>query len=246
MIPRPPAPQCQAADTTPHDGAWLKLAAAGGGWFASLPADLQAFLAHAAEPRLLQPGQRLFARGDAPDGLYFLAQGTVRVTGLTERGDEALLAVLEAPQWFGEIALFDGDPRTHDTWAESPARLMLIPQARLHQLLAEQPAHWQHFGRLLTQKLRTLLAGLEDMALLPPTERVARRLADMAAGYGAWTDRTRRVVAVSQEQLGQMLALSRQTVNQALKELETAGAIRRARGAVEILDLARLRGERAQ
>ncbi len=211
-----------------------------GAWFASLPEALQGFLLQAAQLRTLTAGQRLFARGEAPDGVYCLVSGAVRIGGLTAAGQEALLVVLEPPQWFGEIALFDREPRTHDAWAEADSALAHVPQDALQRLLLEQPLYWQHFGRLLTQKLRMVFTGLEDTALLPPTPRVARRLANIATGYGAWSDRSKRVLTVSQKQLGLMLSLSRQTVNQSLGELEAAGAIRRTRGAIEIIDLAKL------
>lgn len=213
-----------------------------GAWVQSLPLDLSDWLFTHAATRSLTAGQRLFARGDAPDGIYCLTQGTIRITGITGMGQEALLAMLEAPNWFGEIALFDNEPRTHDAWAESDATLLRVSQEALQQRLLANPVDWCHFGRLLTQKLRVLFTGLEEQALLAPTARVARRLATMAAGYGAWTDRSARVLRVSQEQLALMLSLSRQTVNHSLKELESAGAIRRNRGAIEVLDLASLAG----
>ncbi|MDG0855444.1 Crp/Fnr family transcriptional regulator [Pelomonas puraquae] len=196
--------------------------------------------AHLRERRL-RPGERLFSRGDTPDGLYGLAQGLVRFTGVNEAGQEAVLVVLNPPQWFGEIALFDDEPRTHDAWAESAVTLWHVSQAELAALLAEQPAWWRHFGRLLTQKIRASFTAVEDLVLLAPRARLARRLALMATGFGTLDGQSLRVLRVSQEQLASMLALSRQTVNQALKELEAAGALRRARGAVEVLDLDALR-----
>jgi CRP/FNR family transcriptional regulator, cyclic AMP receptor protein len=207
-------------------------------WLRSVPPALAQWLLGHARPVALRAGQRLFARGDAPDGLYGITAGQMRFTGVTNGGQEAILAICEAPQWFGEIALFDNAPRTHDAWAQTDATLRHVPQHALDELLAAQPAHWRHFGRLLTHKLRVSFVAMEDLVLLPPTPRVAGRLALMATGHGALEGGGGpRLLKVSQEQLAQMLALSRQTVNQALKELEAAGAIRRSRAAIEVLDL---------
>ena len=65
----------------------------------------------------------------------------------------------------------------------------------------------------------------------------------MAEGYGQWNadGLTRRVIGISQEQLSLMLAISRQTTNQILKDLESRQLVRVQRGEVEILDLAALR-----
>jgi CRP-like cAMP-binding protein len=211
-----------------------------GGWFASLPPALRSGLLAHAESKSLAAGARLFARGDACDGLYCVVRGRVRITGAIATGQEAILAVLEAPHWFGEIALFDRDVRTHDAWIDADATLLRVPRAALDALLAEHPGYWQHFGRLLAQKLRTVFVALEEQLLLPATCRVARKLASMARGYGAWSGPGRHRVSVSQEQLGLMLSLSRQTVNQSLKQLERDGAIRCLRGAIEIVDRDRL------
>lgn len=214
-------------------------------WFRSLPEPLQQWLQANLRERQLAPGERLFSRGDTPDGLYGLAAGLVRFTGVNEAGQEAILVVLNPPHWFGEIALFDDEPRTHDAWAESAATLWHAPQPALMALLAERPEYWRHLGRLLTQKIRASFTAVEDLVLLAPRARLARRLALMATGFGTLEGQSLRVLRVSQEQLASMLALSRQTVNQTLKELEAAGVIKRARGAVEVLDLGALRRDAA-
>ncbi len=214
---------------------WHRIAMAGS-WFAGLPATFARALLTQAEPISLAAGQRLFARGEAPDGLYGVLRGVIRVTAITTSGQEALLAMLEPPQWFGEIAVFDGAPRTHDAWAQEDCELLRIPQAALLAELAERPQHWRDLGLLMTQKLRLTFSSVEELALLPPTRRVAGRLLLMAEGYGTWTGRSKRVLQVSQEQLGLMLALSRQTVNQSLRELESRGCIQRNRASIELID----------
>lgn len=220
-------------------GAWQAVARTGT-WFAGLPPGFASVLLDIAEPVRLDAGQRLFSRGDEPDGLYCVMKGVVRVTATSPTGQEALLAMLEPPQWFGEIAVFDGAPRTHDAWAEGACELLRVPQAALLAALDGQPRYWCDLGLLLTQKLRLAFAGIEELSLLPPTRRVAGRLLLMAAGYGAWKDRTKRSLEVSQEQLGLMLALSRQTVNQSLRELEAAGCIQRNRASIEVVDMSKL------
>lgn len=220
--------------------AWHEVAATGA-WFAALPPDFSAALLDSAELVLLGAGQRLFARSDAPDGLYCILRGVVRVTANLTSGQEALLAMLEPPQWFGEIAVFDGAPRTHDAWAQEDCELLHVPQAALLAILAERPQYWRELGQLLTQKLRMTFASVEELSLLPPTQRVAGRLLLMTSGYGSWADRSKRVLDVSQEQLGLMLALSRQTVNQSLRELEAKGCIKRNRASIEVIDADRLR-----
>lgn len=92
--------------------------------------------------------------GDSDDGLYCVLGGLVRIGAASASGKEALLAVIEPVNWFGEIALFDNRPRTHDAYAERESDLFHVPRAALAALRERTPAYWHAFGLLLTQKLR--------------------------------------------------------------------------------------------
>lgn len=210
-----------------------------GHWFSGLPTALQEALLTAAQVQPLAAGQVLFRRGDKPCGLYAVVAGGMRIGAVSATGKEALLTLVEAPYWFGEISLFDGQPRTHDAFAESASTLLWVPQARLLMLLEQQPQHWRDFALLMSQKLRLAFIALEEMSLLPAAPRLARRLLLMAENYGE--GEPRRVLHLPQEQLALMLAISRQTTNQILKELEGQGILRLTYGEIEILDWPRLR-----
>ena len=92
------------------------------------------------------------------------------------------------------------------------------------------------------QKLRIALSMLEDFALEPPRVRLARCLIHLLEGYGQRKAEPSATLRVSQERLGMMLSLSRQTVNELLRHLEHEQIIQCRRGGVRILDLGRLNG----
>ncbi|AVO56605.1 Crp/Fnr family transcriptional regulator [Pseudomonas chlororaphis] len=211
-----------------------------GQWFSRLPAQLQNSLLANARLRSLAPGQRLFQRGDPPCGLYAVLEGTVRIGAVSEEGKEALLSLVEAPHWFGEISLFDGQPRTHDAYAVGQCSLLNVPQAALLELLDEHPQYWRQLALLMSHKLRLTFINLEQLSLMPAPARVANRLLMIARGYGE-TDTPRRVLHLPQEQLALLLSLSRQTTNQILKDLQGQGILKLGYGEIEILDEARLR-----
>ena len=211
-----------------------------GPWFGNISAELESDLLELAVSKRLQAGEHLFFRGDAADGLYAVLDGCLRISGVTEAGKEAILSLVDAPNWFGEIALFDRLPRTHNAAAEGPTSLLHVPASGLNHLLAQKPHHWRDIGVLMALRLRLVLIGLEDMALLPAEERLARRLvwlvetSSMGQGPGPC------VVPISQAQLGMMLSLSRQTTNQILQTLQDQGVLRVSYGRMEILDRERL------
>lgn len=219
-----------------------------GAWFAHVSPSLREALLASARVRQLGAGESLFLRGDPPCGLYAVLEGAVRISGVGGASDgarEVLLTLLEPPHWFGEVALFDGQARTHDAHAGPATRLLHVPHAALLAALSAQPGHWRELGLLMAQKLRLVFVELEEAATLPVAQRLARRLMLMAGGYGLRREGApgmhRRSMAVSQEQLARMLSVTRQTINQNLKELESRGVLRLTRGGLEILDLPGLR-----
>jgi CRP-like cAMP-binding protein len=211
-----------------------------GQWFSHLPVSFQDSLLAVARVRRLTAGQRLFKRGDPPCGLYAVLEGSIRIGAVSEQGKEALLSLVEPPHWFGEICLFDGQPRTHDAYGVGQCSLLHIPQTALLTLLDEHPLYWRQLALLMSHKLRLTFINLEQLSLLPAPARLAHRLLMIAEGYGE-IDPPRRVLQLPQEQLASMLSLSRQTTNQLLKELQGQGIIGLGYGEIEILDAGRLR-----
>jgi CRP/FNR family cyclic AMP-dependent transcriptional regulator len=218
-------------------------------WFGQVSPGFEQAMLACATVRRLQPGEHLFMRGDPPDGLYALIEGTVRVSGVTEAGKEAILSIIEPPAWFGEIALFDRLPRTHNALADGPVRLLQVPQAEMLGLLDAQPAFWRELGVLMALRLRLTFMGLEDMALLDAESRLLRRLVwlvenqpspPLPAASEAGMPEVPRVLPISQAQLGMMLSLSRQTTNQILQGLQEQGVVRVAYGRIEVIHRARL------
>jgi len=208
-------------------------------WFARCsPALQQLLLAHGHE-LALGAGQWLFRRGDAEADLCCVLEGALRVGSLRADGREALLARVEPVQWFGEIALLDGQARTHDAQAEGAARVWRVPAARLLPALEAQPALWREVAQLACAKLRLMFEALEDIALLPLAARLAKRLLLQAQAYGSREPQPR--LRLAQEHLALMLGVSRQSINKALGELEAQGLLRRHYGEIELLDVAALK-----
>jgi CRP/FNR family cyclic AMP-dependent transcriptional regulator len=220
-------------------------ALARGHWFRQLPPEFSQALLDRAQVRQLQAGEVLFLRDGAPCGLYGLVSGSIRFSGHSgseQSTRKALLVLLSAPSWFGEISVFDHSARTHDAHAAEPSTLLHVPHAPLQDWLRAHPQHWRDLGLLMADKLRLAFQNIESLTVLPATQRLAQRLLLMAQGHGqvGATSGSRRVLSVTQEDLAQMLGVSRQTVNEILTELKGRQVIRVQRGEVEILDLAAL------
>ncbi|MDI1260075.1 Crp/Fnr family transcriptional regulator [Aquabacterium sp.] len=206
-------------------------------WFGSLSSGLENDLLELATPKRLKVGEHLFFRGDVADGIYAVLEGTLRISGVTESGKEAILSMVEPPMWLGEIALFDHLPRTHNAVADVATRLLYVPMGPLNELLSRRPVYWRDFGVLMSLKVRFAFIGMEDLALLPADMRLTRRLVMLTFALGK---EGHCVLPISQSQLGMMLGLSRQTTNQILQNLQDQGVVQIAYGRIEVLDRARL------
>lgn len=202
--------------------------------------DLQEYLLAHSNLVRLSKGQRLYRRGDHFSGLYAILDGALTFGTVGADGKEALHAVLGPTAWVGEISMFDGLPRPHDALAMTKAVLLHVPGAALKSLLEDKPVYWQSFGMLMAQKIRVSFENSEAMQLLPAAQRLASRLLLIAGGYSGVTER-QNTLRLSQDTLGSIISLTRQTTNQLLKNLETQGIVDLKFGEITILDFDRLR-----
>lgn len=204
-------------------------------WFSSCPPLFQQTLLGLAGVRRLDAGEPLFARGGQASGMCCVLAGALHIGAQDADGRAAVLAYLEPYQWFGEISMIDGLPRTHDAVADVSSEVLVVPGAGLLHWLEANPQHWRDVARLTCHKLRVSFAVLEDLAQLPLEERLLRRLRLLAQGYGS-REVARQRIRVGQEVLARMLGISRQSANLALKQLAAKGVVRLHYGEIELLD----------
>lgn len=206
-------------------------------WFGSLPLRERRAMLAASERVRLNDGEMLFRQGDpVPPGtgaFYGLVQGSLRISSLREDGKEAILAMLEAGNWFGEVSLLDMRPRTHDATAVGPAELLALPRAAFDALMTRH-VFAMAVCRMLAARMRSLYGLVEDATLRSTRARVARRLMLLARGDAVQARDPRPAVPVSQEALAMMLGVTRQTLSKELKALVAAGAISLGYGRIVI------------
>jgi CRP/FNR family transcriptional regulator, cyclic AMP receptor protein len=218
-------------------------------WFATLAPPQRQALLGAATLTHLRPGEQLFRLGE-PVGrgsgcFYGLLAGLVKVSTLRADGREAILTVLEPGNWFGEISLIDGAPRTHDGTALTPLDLLVVP-ADAFNTLRQDAAFANAIAALLAGRVRALYALLQDTTLQRLRTRVARRLLSLAHGDATQAPEVRLGVRLPQEALAMMLGVSRQTLSAELARFAREGVITRGYRRIEIASLPALQAIAAQ
>jgi CRP/FNR family transcriptional regulator, cyclic AMP receptor protein len=198
-----------------------------GVWFGSLSPNLQADILGRCKLRRLPDASVLAARGAAAEEWCGVALGAVRISSVSLSGKQVTLTYAEPGTWFGDIALFDGLPRTHDADTHGPTTLLVVRRADFKDLLARHVELYEALLRLNCRRLRLMFDLVEELNTKPLQARLARQLLLLARSYGiAQGDDIRIGLQLAQEDLAQLLGASRQRVNQELKGFERLGAVR--------------------
>jgi CRP/FNR family transcriptional regulator, cyclic AMP receptor protein len=198
-----------------------------GPWFSKLSQPLRDAILARANVRRIPAGTAMSARGATAAEWCGVAKGAVRVSSVSLSGKQVTLTYVEPGTWFGDIALFDGLPRTHDAHAHGEATLLVVAKADFQALLAQHVELYDALLRLNCRRLRLLFDVVEDLNTRPLAARLAKQILLLARSYGvAQGDEIRIGLQLAQEDLAQLLGASRQRVNQELKGFERGGAVR--------------------
>lgn len=203
-------------------------------WFAVCDPAFQEALTDLGQILTLNPKQEVFAAGSSDRHLYGVITGELVASNVDDQGNISVLSVIRPGKWIGEIAFFDGLPRTHTVHALKRSRVLRIHCNALERWLQEHPKHWRDLGCLMSAKLRIALEALQDDAILPLESRILRRLQLLSSNYRA-SPNQHSEVTISQELLAQMLGVSRQSTSKTLKGLEARGVIKRRYAKVVLL-----------
>ncbi|MDO7207358.1 cyclic nucleotide-binding protein [Acinetobacter nosocomialis] len=209
-------------------------------WFSVLPETFQKFILEHGKQITFEKNSYVFHAQDEFDGIYTVLEGSISLGYVDVNGNEALSAIAEPIMWFGEISLIDHEPRSHDAIALKKSTVLHIPAKPLNDLLKDNPYYWYYFARLTSQKLRYVF--LEQIAIQTRSlsQRLAQRLLFILEGYGNHLIVQERQIHISQDQLANMLTVSRQTINHELNLLEKQNIIKISFRKIEILDIEKL------
>lgn len=201
-----------------------------GRWFSSLSPSLRHDILRCAYVKRYKDGELINARGDVAEAWSAVAKGAVRVSSTSITGKQVTLTYVEPGVWFGDIAMFDGDRRTHDGFAHGETTLLCVSRADFRKILSQHVELYEALLRLQARRLRTMFGLIEDLNTLPLRARLAKQLLHLVRSYGVPSlsdGREMRIgLQLAQEELAHLLGASRQRVNQELKQMEREEVIR--------------------
>lgn len=210
--------------------------------FAELRADELDRVTSFTTTRSYASGQTIFQRGDPGGSLMAVMDGQVRISISSEEGKEVTLGILGPGELLGEIALIDGGGRTADAAAMGPCRLLVLEQRDFLPFLEQHPSFAVRLLRILCERMRKATDTCESLALLAIPARLARLLVRLAEPHGAAAgDRRRISLRLSQQELGNLIAATRESVNKQLRIWEDERLISVDHGRIILHDLDEMR-----
>jgi CRP/FNR family cyclic AMP-dependent transcriptional regulator len=191
------------------------------------PFDPKAFLAKANGGRSISKYRKnriVFSQGDLADSVFYIHDGKVKVTVISEHGKEAIVAVLGADEFCGEGCL-TGQPRRMATaTAMMECEIMRLEKAAITRVLHDEPAFSEMFVSHILARTIRVEADLVDQLFNSSEKRLARALL-LLANFGK-EDRPEAVIAkVSQETLAEMIGTTRSRVSHFMNKFRQLGFI---------------------
>lgn len=171
--------------------------------------------------RRFRRNEVIFHQGDPGDSLHIVAAGGVKIVLPSTEGEEAIIATLRPGDFFGELALLDGAPRSATATAVEPSETLVLPRAVFMELLDSVPGLRDALLAALAYELRRLTGQVEELHFLDLAGRLAMRLSRLAReGQPDATGQMRLDWPYTQSDLAAMIGGTRQSVNRLLRELE--------------------------
>jgi CRP/FNR family transcriptional regulator, cyclic AMP receptor protein len=204
--------------------------------FAGLAPEDMVALAANLQRRRYAKGQFIFQQGDPGLCLYLVESGKVKIASFSSEGKGLMLNLLGPGDFFGELALLDGEPRSADALAQEPCQLLLLQRDDFMHFLEARPHVAIKLLATVSRRLRHTTQQAEDIIFFDLPARLARVLLELAeaeriSAEGDWVIASRP----TQAELAEMVGATRESINKWLGVYEEQGLIRRERNQLVIL-----------
>ena len=183
--------------------------------------------------RAYEKGAVILREGDAADTLYILLAGQAKVYLRDGANREVILNTFGPGDFFGEIPLFDHEPRSANVAALDRCHVQMLSYRTFKKVIEHSPEIARLLMKTLAARLRHADRQIGTLALMNISSRVSRTLLELAI-----VSNGRRVVGepFTQNDLAGMIGASREMVNRTLKDLTEQGYISVQRKSITILN----------
>ena len=204
-------------------------------WFVQLDGPAQAQVRSDASERAVAMGDSLSHHGEQQHAWYGVLEGLVKWAITAPDGRTVSLGGQSVGSWFGEGTLIRNTPRQSDLVALRHSRVAQIPFDTFDWLRHHRPSFNDFLLMQVNERMHWFMGNYAAQGLLDTERQVARALMGMV--HPLLNPRGERHLQLSQEELANLAAVSRQSCNSALMRFKNAGLVRSAYGGIVVLDL---------
>ena len=209
--------------------------------FAQLKNEHLSLLAEGMGTQVFERGTTIFHQGSVGDVFYIIVTGQVRIYTISEIGQELSVMICRDGDFFGEFALFDGQPRSASAVTMWRTEVRTLTRTTLRRAIRALPDIALVMLETMSGRIRQTNIYMEHLLSHSAPQRVVRRLLDLAEHYGVSDGEATRIdLRLTQDDLASLAGTTRETVNRVLASLRDQGLIRVERARVSVLNLSRL------
>lgn len=197
------------------------------------------------QPRKFAQGEIIFREGDPGQVLYLVQSGQVRIYVNGLDGSETSVILFGRPgDMFGELAVIDGLPRSATAVALDKTLLYTISRESFRLHMQRLPQLALNFMKELTHRVRYNTRQMDSLASLPVSQRLARKLLELAQDYGRIeADNVIIDMTLTQANLASLIGATRESTNKIMRDFRERCLIWFEYGRITILDADALRAE---
>lgn len=189
--------------------------------------DPKSFLIKAGEGRTIThraADHVIFSQGDPAESAFYVQKGKVKITVLSKRGKEAVLAILGAGDFFGEGCLSGQTRRVTNATTMSECALVRLKKPAMLRVLRSEPRFSELFMAYLLRRNARVEADLVDH-LFNSSERRLARLLLLLADFGKRGTAEAVIAPIRQETLAEMVGTTRSRVSSFMNKFRRQGFI---------------------
>lgn len=204
------------------------------GWASSVEPGFAEALVEVGRVVRLPAGAWSHGEGDPETGILVVIDGAVQLYAVAPGDRQVLVGHIERGGTIGQANRFGGGPRIVTAIAVVPSQLLIVSDSALARLSASWPDLWRVIAGLAHAQMRVTVQMMAQIVALPPRQRLAARLLALAA---ITVDSPPVTLSIGQQALGELIGLTRKTVNGLLQEFAKQGLVRLRYAKLEIADL---------
>jgi CRP-like cAMP-binding protein len=192
--------------------------------------------------REFKRGSLIYVPSDFGDCVLLLVAGRVKIFHNTHDGKQALLALIEPGELFGELALLEGGQRDEYAEAMLSSTIVVIPAEEVQRLMQEHPNLSLGVTKLMGLSFHRFKTRLKSLLFRSNRERVVHLLFDLATKYGRYTKEGQIAIGIrlSHQELASVIGSTRETVTLVLGDLQAEKAIAINRKEIVLCQVGRL------